>query len=110
MASIKEGDRVRVISRPLTTQDRSVLNFYDHMIGLPGTVANVYGPEEVAVQVDISALPSIPAKVHQDATGRMRKKFADSVGEEQKKALTKEELEFVPNYVILVREKDLEKI
>jgi hypothetical protein len=110
MSLIKEGDRVRVVSRPLTAQDKTVLAFYEHMIGLSGTVANVYGPDEISVQVDIDVLEEIPRDVHRTATERMRKKFADSVGEEQKKSLTKEELEFIPNYVILVREKDLEKI
>lgn len=83
---------------------------YDYMLDLKGTVENYYGANEIAVKIDVDSLPPVAGRVHSEATKRMREKFLDSVGEEQKKLLTREELEFVPNYVILVRETDLEKV
>ena len=84
--------------------------FFDHMHGLTGTVENVYGSDEVAVKVNLETLPRVAADVHKDGTKKMREKFAESVGEEQKKHLTKEELDFVPHYMLLVRSDDLETV
>lgn len=110
MAKVKEGDRVRVVTRELTEQDKKVYGFFDHMQGLTGTVENVYSNNEVAVKVELGVLPKIPADVHKEATKRMRERFSDNVGEEARKSLSKEELEFVPHYMLLVRSEDLEKV
>lgn len=110
MATVKEGDRVRVVKRELTETDRQVHAFFDHMHGLTGIVQNVYGKDEIAIKVDLASLPNVAADVHKAATNRMREKFSENLSEEGKKQLTKEELEFVPHYVLLVRSEDLEKI
>ena len=110
MSKVKEGDRVRILKRALTEQDKTVYGFFEHMQGLTGVVENVCGKDEVAVKVDLECLPKIPAEVHKDATKKMREKFAETVGEEARKQLTKEELEFVPHYMLLVRADDLEKV
>jgi hypothetical protein len=44
------------------------------------------------------------------ATERMRNKFSDNVTEEQRKALTKEEMEFTPHYVLLLKNQDVELV
>lgn len=100
---------MRVVRRPLTEQDPGVHAFFEHMQGATGTVENVYSKDEVAVKVDLDCLPAVQTGVHKAATARMREKFAESVGEEGRKTLSKEELEFVPHYVLLVRSADLEK-
>jgi hypothetical protein len=110
MAKVKEGDRVRVVERAVTEQDRKTSTYFDHMKGLTGTVANVYGPDEVAVKVDLDALQRVPREVHDQATAKMREKFLANAPEEARKSLTKEELEFVPHSVVLVRSADLERI
>lgn len=110
MAKVSEGDRVRVVTRDLTDQDKKVYGFFEHMQGLTGVVENVYSQDEVAIKIDLVSLPKIPAEVHRDATRRMRERFAENVGEEARKLLSKEELEFVPHYVVLVRSDDLEKV
>ncbi len=109
MSRVKEGDRVRIVKRELTDQDRKVYGFFDHMQGLTGTVENVYSKDEVAVKIDLAVLSKIPADVHKEATKRMRERFVENVGEEARKQLSKEELDFVPHYVLLVRTDDLEK-
>ena len=83
--------------------------FFQHMTGLTGTIENYYSTKEIAVKVDIDKLPTIPKQVHAEATKRLRTKFIESVSEEQKKSLTKEELEFTPHYMLLLAETDLEK-
>lgn len=110
MANWKEGDRVRVVSRPVTDEDRKANRYYDHMGGLLGTVQNVYAEDEIAIRVDPATMSTVTANVHKTAVDRMRTKFLESVGEEQKKSLTPEELNFDANYVLLVRSADLEKV
>ncbi len=107
MPSFKEGDRVRVVTRDVTEEDRKKSVYFDHMAGLTGTVQNVYGPTEVAVKIDTEALGRITKEVHKTATERMREK---SITEELKKQLTPEEVNFDSHYILLVQGADLEKI
>ena len=110
MSSWKEGDRVRVVTRPVTEEDRKKNRYFDHMSGLTGTVQNVYSPTEVGVRVDPVSMSKVTREVHNTATERMRKKFLDDAPEVVKKSLTPEELEFSANYVLLVDSGDLEKV
>lgn len=109
MPTWKEGDRVRVVSRPVTDEDRKKNRYFAHMGGLLGTVQNVYGPTEVAIKVDLASLSKVSFDVHRVAVERMREKFLGSVSEEQKKQLTADELNFNAHYVLLVQGTDLEK-
>ncbi len=105
----KEGDKVRIVEREVTSEDRRLNRYFDHMQGLVGTVQNVYGPEEVAVKIDLDKLPRTPTEVHKEAVKRMREKFLGSISEEQKGKLTNEELNFNAHYMLLVASGDLEK-
>lgn len=107
MAAWKEGDRVQVIRRTVTEEDRKKNRYYDHMADLVGTVQLVYSVDEVAIKVEPSSMSQVTADVVRTATLRMRAKFIDAVSEEQRKQLTKEEMEFEANYVLLVRSEDL---
>lgn len=109
MPTWKEGDRVRIVDRPVTEDDRKNNQYYEHMVGLVGTVQNIYSDTEVAVKIDPEFMTKITAEVQKEATRRMREKFAANISEEQKKQLSKEELDFEAHYVQLVRAKDLEK-
>ncbi len=104
----KEGDRVCVVSRPVTDEDRKKNRYFEHMAGLTGTVQNVYGTEEIAIKVDIPCLSDVSRGVHATAVERMRDRFLEKVTEEQKKLLTPEELNFSAHYMLLVRAADLE--
>lgn len=110
MAKLIEGDRVQVVTRPVTEEDRLVHKFFEHMQGLTGTVSNYYNKDEVAVTVDLDCLTDVPKDVHKIATERVRERFNENVSEELKKLLEKDELNFTPHYVLLVREQDLKKI
>lgn len=106
MPAWKENDRVRVVSRPVTDEDRKKNRYFEHMAGLVGVVQQVYGPDEVTIKVDPDSMTTVTREVVLTATQRMRDKL--QLPEEQKKLLTKEELDFNINYVLLVREQDLE--
>ena len=108
--AISEGARVRVISRPVTDEDRKSQRYYEHMAGLVGTVENVYGDDDVAVRVDEETLPEATRVVHLEAGRRLRERFQHEVSEEAKSGLTPEELNFRPTFVILARQRDLEPI
>ncbi len=110
MAKLAEGDKVRIITRAVTEEDRKSNRYFDHMAGLTGTVQNVYGPEEVAVMIDLNSLSPVSRDVHKVANERMREKFLSSISEEQKKILTDEELNFMAHYMLLVRQADLEPV
>lgn len=103
MARFKEGDKVRVVTRPSSIEDSAATHYYDHMGGLTGTVENYYNDQEIAVKVDLDLLPDVAKRVHKDATKRMRAKFEDSISNEQKGQLSNEELKFTPHYMLLVR-------
>jgi hypothetical protein len=110
MPSFRTGDTVRVVSRPVTEEDRKKNRYFEHMAGLMGTIQQVYSDHEVAVEVDPSSMSAVSADVKKIATQRMRDKFLDRATEEDKKTYTKEELNFDAHYVVLVRPEDLEKV
>ncbi len=109
MAKWKEGDKVKVVTRTVTEDDRKTNRYFDHMAGLVGTIQNIYGPDQIAVKVDKTTLSAIARDVNKEATMRMRTKFTNNISEEQRKQLSPEELEFDTNTMILVRGEDLEK-
>ncbi len=110
MPKFKENDRVRIVTRETTLEDRMMNRYFDHMAGLTGTVQNVYGRDQIAVKIDVESAGAVARDVHKVSTKRMREKFASSIGEEQKRELTKEQLEFTPHYMLLLREADLESL
>jgi hypothetical protein len=110
MSKWKEGDRVRVVTRAVTEEDRKSNRYWDHMAGLVGTVQNIYSDSEIAIKIDPEFLTKISSAVHKEATVRMREKFLNNATEEQKKQFSKEEMEFDAHYMQLVQASDLEKI
>lgn len=78
------------------------------MRGLVGVIESIYSKDEVAVKVDPEHMVDPALSVHAEATRRMRERFVSQVSEEARNLLTKEEVEFPANYVLLVRTEDLE--
>lgn len=120
----QSGDRVRLsvseTARPAAKEgakgkDKDLFSqplAYPYMNGLVGTVANVYSPEEISVELDLNELTPVLADVHAKSTQRIRAKLLDgsnSLSEEAKKKLTEAELNFTPHFVVLVTENDLQK-
>lgn len=109
MPNWKEGDRAKVVTRPVTEEDRKKNRYFDHMAGLVGSIQNVYPTtNEIALNVERESMTPVTAEVHAAANQRMRERFAKDTSEEQKKQLTKDDLEFTANYVVLVQASDLE--
>lgn len=100
---------MRIVTRPVTEDDRKANRYFEHMAGMVGTVQNVYAADQVAIKVDSNALTKVSANVHKIATERMREKFLANVSDEQRKQLTSEELNFSANFMLLVRGADLER-
>lgn len=107
---LREGDRVRIVTREVTEEDKKTNRYYSHMAGLLGAVQNIYGEGEIAVQVDIDSLTKVSRDVHKEATLRMRTKLNENLSEVQRKELTKEELEFDTHFMLLCHSDDLEKL
>ena len=110
MATIKEGDKVKIATRAVTPEDRKLGRYYEHMAGLVGTVENAYADNSFAVSIDKSSLTEVSLTVHETAVQRMRQKFADSLGEEARKMLTPEEVNFDAHFMHLVQINDLQLI
>lgn len=102
---------MRVVTRPVTDADRKSNQYFAHMSGLSGTIQNVFNADEIAVRIDPSELSPVSKSVHTEATSRMRAKFmSNAASDEQRKGLTKEDLDFEVNYVLLVKGSDLEAV
>ena len=101
---------MRIVDRQVTEEDRKTNRYFDHMAGLEGTIQNIYGNDEIAVKIDPERMSAVTTDVHRVSVERMRKKFVESVSEEQKKSLSPEELNFEANYVLLVRGEDLQPV
>lgn len=110
MPQFKEGDRVRVVSRPVTEDDRKNNLYFEHMAGIEGTVQNIYANSEIAVKADIASLSKVTQDVHKESVKRMREKFQANISEEQRKQLTAEEQNFDAHYMMLVKGADLQKL
>ena len=108
-AKWKPGDRVQIVEREVNREDRQTALYFNHMAGLTGTVTNYYGVDEVAVKIDSDSFTNTIESTHKEAVKRMRAKFLDSLGEEQKRRLSKEEKQFDANHVVLVHSDDLVK-
>ncbi len=109
MANFKEGDRIKIVKRSVTADDRKSNKYFDHMADLTGVIGNVYSDGQIAIQVDKSVLSGVSLRVHDDAVQRMREKFLENLSEEAKKLFTPEELNFSAHFVHLVQEADLAK-
>lgn len=105
----KEGDRVSIITREATEKDQKERRYFPFMGGLTGAVQNVYAENQIAVRIDESSLSKISLAAQKEATRRMREKLASNISEEQKKELTKEELEFDTHFMLLIHADDLQK-
>lgn len=109
MAKWTDGDRVQIVKRAPSMEDRLNNSYFEHMGGLTGIVQSVYSDTEVAVKIELGSLSKVSSEVHKEATRRLRAKFIESTSEEGRSRLSAEEKDFVPNYVLLVRGDDLQK-
>jgi hypothetical protein len=109
MANLKAGDRVKISNRDATPQDAKSGLFYGHFRGLVGAVQKVFKTGEVAVEVELEALPEEIGKRHMQVRDQMRKRWLDGLADDVRRKLTPEQKTFELRYVVLVAAQDLEK-
>jgi len=106
MLRLKEGDTVRICSRPATSQDVKSGLYYNHYSHLTGTVFKIYGKgdtAQAAIDVDVSSLPEEVAKRHQETRDSMLR----SMNGERLRSSSTNNADFRLRYVILVAMSDL---
>jgi hypothetical protein len=108
MATIKQGSRVRVVTRAATADDSKSGLYYPHFAGLTGTVQHIYEHDEVAVEIEPESLTAEVRARHASVREQMKTKWLDGLSEEGRSRLTEREKDFRLRYVILVSKKDLE--
>jgi hypothetical protein len=109
MANLKAGDRVKISNRETTVHDAKTGLFYGHFRGLVGAVQKVFKTGEVAVEVELEALPEDIWKRHMQVRDQMRKRWLDGLADDVRRKLTPEQKTFELRYVVLVAAQDLEK-
>lgn len=109
MAKVKEGDRVRVVTREATEDDAKTNVYFGFYGGLTGTVSKVYNPSEVSVEIEPESLTREIRKRHEDVRDQMKTKWLDGLSEEGRSKLTEREKDFNLRYMILVKMDDLEQ-
>jgi ribosomal protein L21E len=110
MLRLKVGDRVRVADRQAQPQDRKSGMFYDFYRGLTGKVFKLFSSDEIALEVELEALPEEIWKRHMNARDQMRERWLHSLPEDIRRKLTPEQKSFDLRYVLLVRVSDLERV
>jgi hypothetical protein len=104
MPKWKVGDRVRIVTRDVTEDDRKAQMFYSHMAGITGMIDFVYEGAIISIRADLDALPTHSTAIHKEAAERMRAK----INEEQRKSFEPHEINFPVNFCLLVNSADLE--
>ena len=109
MLRLKDGDPVRIASRPATPADLKSGLYYNFYANLCGTVFKMYGSGEaaqIAVDVDLDCLPTEIAQRHLAVRDEMR---SNLTGEAKRLSAPGAEQEFRLRYVILVAASDLSR-
>ena len=109
MLRLKDGERVRIASRPATPADLKSGLYHNYYANLSGAVFKIYGSGEaaqIAVDVDIDCLPEEIAKRHLAVRDEMR---SNLTGEAKRLSAPGAEQEFRLRYVVLVAAADLSR-
>ena len=107
MAAAKAGDRVKIVTRDLTSDDAKTGLYYEYFGGLVGTVDRIYDDGSVCLDVDIDSLSEDTRKRHQAMQENERKRWLESLSDEARNRLTAEQKQLKISYKILVSNKDI---
>lgn len=105
---LAEGQRVRITDREITPEDMKTGALYDYMRGLSGVIQKVYTTGQVAVEIDMEALPVAIAERHTSVQEAMRTRWMDGLSEDAKGRLTEAEKLFRLRYTLLVSTADVQ--
>ena len=116
MLRLKDGERVRITSRPATPADLKSGLYYNYYANLSGAVFKVYGSGEstqIAVDVDIDCLPEEIIKRHLAVRDEMRSNLTGEAKRLSAPGAMRRgyapEQEFRLRYVVLVAAADLSR-
>lgn len=108
MARFKRGDRVTVVSRPVTPADRKSGLYYPHFSGLRGVVDQIYEAEgEVCIEVDQDSLPPDFLRRQQGIESQARQKWLNGLSEQERRSLSEEQKQLRLKYTVLVGPDDV---
>ncbi len=105
--SIRTGDRVSIVTRPVTEDDAVEQLYFEYFGGLTGTVVKIYDNGSVCVNVDLESLRPDFQKRHAELEKLEKERWLNSLSEEAKRNMTAEQKQYKIDYTILVSEKDL---
>ena len=106
-STIQEGDRVRVVDRPVTAADTKNNLFYPHFVNLTGTVSKIYSTQEAAIDIELDSMPEGVSRRHMDFQENWKNRWLDGLSEEGRNRLSPQERDFKLRYTILVSVEDL---
>jgi len=110
MAAIKAGDRVKVVSREVTSEDSKSGLYYSYFGGLTGSVDRIYDDGSVCVDVDLDSLSDEIRSRHLAMQETEQQRWLSSLSDEVRNRLTAEQRQLKMSYRILVSKNDLEPI
>ncbi|MBR4748215.1 MAG: hypothetical protein IK083_01405 [Abditibacteriota bacterium] len=105
--SVRSGDRVSIVKRPVTDEDIDNQLYFEYFGGLRGTVMKINRDGSVCVNVDLDSLRPDFQKRHQELEKLERERWLNSLSEEAKRNMTGEQKQYKIDYTILVDPKDL---
>jgi ribosomal protein L21E len=82
MPHFKPGDRVRLVTRAQTEEDMKSGLYYEHFGGMTGIVQKIYGPQEIAVEIEPESLPQEIRQRHENVRDQMKTKWLEGLSEE----------------------------
>ncbi len=108
MTAVKAGDKVRVVTRDVTSEDPKNGLYFAYFGGLTGLVDRVYDDGSVCVDVDLDSLTDEIRERHLQMQETERQRWISGLSDEVRGRLTAEQKQLRMSYKILVSRKDLE--
>lgn len=108
MAALKAGDKVKVVTREVTAEDKKNGLYYDYFGGLTGTVDRVYDDDSICVDIDLESLTEEARDRHNAIEEAEKNKWLDSLSNEARNRLAPEHLQLRLSHMILINKNDLE--
>lgn len=108
MASFKNGDRVRVITRDIKPEDEKNGLYYSYFGGLTGSVDCIYDDGSVCVDIDLDSLSEAARDRHLAMQEAEKKKWLEALSGEARGRLTAEQKQLKLSYKILTSVNDIE--
>ena len=108
MAAMKAGDKARIKTREVTSEDSRTGLYFTYFGGLTGMIDRVYDDGSVCIDIDLDSLSQDTRERHLAMQEAERKRWLDGISGELRNRLSEEQKKLTISYKLLVSEKDLE--